>query len=145
MALRIDFSRTLYRKRRLALPPQCADGFLQSVPADVASGDVEQPQARHGERRGDQLGEEVVAKPVAGETQLGEAGLKLQRAEERAEGRRGQTQAGRRHRRAPVLQLAQPGDVFVLLCERWVVVGGSVKFKQVSLKTNFICSFDAMF
>lgn len=77
MALRIDFSPTLYRKRHLALPPQCADGFLQPVPADEASGDVEQPQTRHGERRGDQLGEEVVAESVAGETQLGEAGLKL--------------------------------------------------------------------
>lgn len=101
----------------MALPHQCADGVLQPVPGDVASGDVQQPQTGHGERRGHQLGEEVVAQPVAGETQLGEAGLKLQRAEERAEGRRAQTQTGRRHGRAPVLHLAQPGDVLVLLCE----------------------------
>lgn len=113
----LEFSRARYRKRRLALPPQCAGGFLQPVPGDVASGDVQQPQTGHGERRGHQLGEEVVAQPVAGETQLGEAGLKLQRAEERAEGRQAQTQTGRRHGRAPVLHLAQPGDVLVLLCE----------------------------
>lgn len=75
--LRIDLRWTIYRKRCLALALQRADGFLQPVSADVASGDVEQPQTRHGERRGDQLGEEVVAKPVARETQLGEAGLKL--------------------------------------------------------------------
>lgn len=109
------FRRSLYRKRCLALPPQRADGFFQPVPADVASGDVQQPQTRHGERRGEQLGEQPVAKSVAGEPQLGHAGLQLQCAEQRAEGRRGQTQTGGRHGRARFLHLAQPGDVVVLL------------------------------
>lgn len=118
MALRTDLSWICYRKRCLAPPPQRGDGFLQPVPADVASGDVEQPQTRHGERRGEQLGEETIAKSVAGEPQLGDAGLKLQRAEEWTEGGRGQTQTGGRHGRAGFLNLTQPGDVFVLLWEK---------------------------
>lgn len=77
---------------------------------------IQQPEPRHGDHRGDQLGEEAVAEAVAGEAQLGEAGLKFQGTKERVEGGGGQAEAAHRHRGAPVLHLAQPGHALVLLC-----------------------------
>lgn len=61
----------------MALSLQCVDSFLQPVPGNVTSRNVEQPKMRHGDCRGDQLGEEIIMQPVAGDAQLGEAGLKF--------------------------------------------------------------------
>lgn len=53
---------------------------------------------------------------VAGNTQLGEAGLQFQGAEERVEAGGRQAEAANRHGGAPVLHLAQPGHALVLTC-----------------------------
>lgn len=77
--------------------------------------DVQQPKPRHGDGRGHQLGEQVIVEAVAGHPQLSEAGLKFQGTEQGVQGSGGQTEATHRHRVAPILHLAQPGDALVLI------------------------------
>lgn len=66
-----------HRKGWVAASLQRSDGPVQPRPCDVTGRDVQQPETGHGGCRGDQLGEKVIVEAVAGNAQLGDAGLEF--------------------------------------------------------------------